>query len=898
MRRARSRADKQSAGSTRRPAQAIPPPIVRKSFAPHPADLTSFVGRHEDVASLSEQFDRGARLVTVFGPAGIGKTRLSRRVLGQTGAEVAGYFCDLQAAASGPDLCVALATSLGVSAPETENLADDLGRALEARGRCLVVFDNFEQLVETSRETLEGWLMQAPDACFLVTSRRLLRLRCEVAYELSPLSVETPDQESRSEAAQLFLERARSIEPSLAVNDDARRDVDALVQQLEGLPLAIELAAANIRRAGPAELLQDLKASRFALRDDPQRSERHRSLRIAMEQSWRLLTPVERTALGQLSVFRGGFDREAVERVLDAPEDSHRADVVARLREASWLRVTSTDPIRWNLYEAIREFAAGKLNDSGRTNEVRERLASYFLERGKGLIEGVILGAARSDLAHEVENLQATLRWYVESDQPEPAARSALILHELFRQRIPVAAEESVDLVIGQAPQASAWRLYLARAECRRRTGRYSEAEEDLGRAKSTCGLSDAPQIEIDLERGLLALERGSSSDALGVLEGASQRIENADVSTLLAGRILSALALTKAEMFRDRSCFELWDQAVHKFEEAGATDAAARARAFSYGYRVSLADNDLDPEALEQLRASSSSSNPDLECAAQLIPGCIERRQDNLDASKTLAERGLRLARRVGDRYWEANACFHLGLIHEQRADPEAALEMYRQGIATSNKTRSVRLRAWSQLGHAGVLSMLGSHDQAREQLKQLEMDRATDDPMILALHCLQSCRVEMARAHRDVATGQPDRAGERCRRARDLLALSKTEQTATLRPTTTAGWIQRDHSGRVWLQRLERELSDVAGTLPVLRVWRDGRAFSVASAPVVQVPDAPILRRVLTTLARERQEQPGSTLSTDELFERGWPKSNIAAVVSRQTSVERRRPTTSTGP
>ena len=223
--------------------------------------------------------------------------------------------------------------------------------------------DQLRWSVEAGRETLDGWLMQASEASFLVTLRRLLRLRCEIAYELSPLAVEATDEGSRSDAAQLFLERAKSIEPSLELNEDARRDVDALVQQLEGLPLAIELAAANIRRAGPTELLHELRASRFALRDDPQRSERHRSLRIAMEQSWHLLTPVEQTTLGQLSVFRGGFDRNSVDCVLDAPEDSHRVDVVARLREASWLRVTSTGPIRWNLYEAIREFAAKKLEE-------------------------------------------------------------------------------------------------------------------------------------------------------------------------------------------------------------------------------------------------------------------------------------------------------------------------------------------------------------------------------------------------------------------------------------------------------------------------------------------------------------------------------------------------------
>ena len=253
-----------------------------------PRERDAFVGRSADLASVAARFDAGARLLTVLGPAGTGKTRLTRRYgwtwLGDWPGGV--YFCDLSDARTleGVFFVVALALDVPLSKGDP---AVQLGHAISTRGRCLVILDNFEQIVPHAKASVGRWLDRAADAAFLVTSRERLHLAGEEVLPLEPLSVD-------AEGVELFALRARTQKADFALTPANRATVARIVALLDGLPLAIELAAARIRVLSPAQLLERL-SDRFALLAGARSAaDRQATLRGAIDWSWNLLLPGSR----------------------------------------------------------------------------------------------------------------------------------------------------------------------------------------------------------------------------------------------------------------------------------------------------------------------------------------------------------------------------------------------------------------------------------------------------------------------------------------------------------------------------------------------------------------------------------------------------------------------------
>ncbi len=302
---------------------------------PLPAQATSFVGRTEELALLRRSFSGGARLVTVLGPPGIGKSRLALRLAEELQAEGAFpggvYLCDLVEATSAEDVCAALSRALDavVGSMRGGDRVLELGVALGRLGDALLVLDNLERLAGFGPETLGRWLRDAARVRFLVTSRVRLRLAGEVVHELGPLSL-PPDAGAgdlaRSPAVQLFVERARTVRPSFALTPENAASIGDLVRQLDGIPLALELGASRMGVLSPARLLAllprrlDVLSARIR---DP--AARQGTLREAIDASWGLLEPWEQAALTQLSVFRGGFGLDAAEAVVRIGRPGERA---------------------------------------------------------------------------------------------------------------------------------------------------------------------------------------------------------------------------------------------------------------------------------------------------------------------------------------------------------------------------------------------------------------------------------------------------------------------------------------------------------------------------------------------------------------------------------------------
>ncbi len=278
------------------------------------ASLDAFVGRIDELTGLLRATaGPGARLVTLVGPGGVGKTRLarefSRQVLDRFDAGA--WFCDLSAARNRDDALGVVAGVVGAPAANTDDDAARLGRILGSRGSLLLILDNLEQFRDEAADLTEGWLAQAPSITIVATSREPLGIPGEYVIHLDSLPAH--------DAIALFNSRASARWSGWDTTRE-RGDVEALVEALDGLPLAIEMTAAHIQVLRPAEMAARLDERFRLLVGSRRRPERHQTLRATLNWSWELLEPWERSALVQLSTFRGGFTLDAAEAVLDLSE--------------------------------------------------------------------------------------------------------------------------------------------------------------------------------------------------------------------------------------------------------------------------------------------------------------------------------------------------------------------------------------------------------------------------------------------------------------------------------------------------------------------------------------------------------------------------------------------------
>jgi predicted ATPase/DNA-binding CsgD family transcriptional regulator len=420
-----------------------------------PSPLTSLVGREDDACQITALLATD-RLVTLTGPAGVGKTRLALRVA----TAQAGLFPDgarlAELAPIGPGLVAdTLARALGLMPRPGWSLPDILREVADGM-RCLLVVDNCEHVVAEAAELVAGLLAAGGQLRVLATSREPLGVPGEVSYQVQPLAVPAAGDSGRAatagtyDAVRLFTDRAAAASPGFTLTDSVAPAVAALCQRLDGLPLAIELAAARTRSFGPAELVAHLD-QRFELLSAGPRTAapRHRTLRGAIDWSYELLDEDERALFGRLGVFPADFDFEAVQSVCGPDDPGGRAmlTLLPALVDKSLVSATGRGTGRYRLLETIRAYAAERLASSATPTAIRRQHAAHYLalaEQAAMQLRTPGQRACLGRLTTEQPNLRAALEHSVTTGDIESAWRLVAALQRFWE-------------LTGQRPEAREW---------------------------------------------------------------------------------------------------------------------------------------------------------------------------------------------------------------------------------------------------------------------------------------------------------------------------------------------------------------------------------------------------------------------------------------------------------
>ena len=404
----------------------MPPRQVRAVSLP--AQPTVLIGRQRELARIRELLlSSRVRLLTLVGPGGTGKTRLGIAAAGAVAnAFPSGViFVDLTTAPAAPDVVPTIARALGLRDVGSHVRVDRLARHLSTR-ELLLVLDNFEHVLGAAPQVAE-LLTTCPGLKILVTSRAALHLRWEQELPVEPLDV--PDASRHPLAASikgvpsvaLFVQRAQSARPDFALTDQNAAAVAAVCRQLDGLPLAIELAAVRTKLLSPQALLQRLDRRLAMLTSGPRESPpRLQTLRSAIAWSYDLLAPAEQALFRQLAVFVGGFSPSLAEAVCRRNDTSGSVlDSIGSLVDKSLLRVQEqpdSEP-RFSMLDTLREYARERLVAASEGDELQERHAQVFLQLAEEA-EPHLVSSARDawmrPLESEYDNLRAALTWLLE----------------------------------------------------------------------------------------------------------------------------------------------------------------------------------------------------------------------------------------------------------------------------------------------------------------------------------------------------------------------------------------------------------------------------------------------------------------------------------------------------
>lgn len=761
------------------------------------ARTDAFVGRGDALASLRDAALKHP-LLLVLGTAGAGKTRTTMELFARHGRELGpdgAWFVDLSEVTDEAGMLAAFAGALGIT------LGSDAGErvatAVAARRRAAFLVDDFEKIVG-SAPALEAIVRAAPEARFIVTSREVLRIG-EHRVELGPLA--------SAEAVELFVARAGTT-----VSDDLR----ALCDELDGLPLAIELAASRARVLSPRQLRDQIHRRFDLLRREG--GGRRATLRGAIDVSWELLSENERAVLAQCSVFRGPFTLAAAEAVVRA--EGWVLDVIQSLAERSLVQVVAGEPVRYRFLESIRAYAREKLEGAA----VEERHADHFRT------------ATMTEL--DRENAIAAHRFYLAKGDVEAALQTLNALDRLLVWRGPTTLRLALldaALAVPGGSNPTRALVFLRRAGALLEFGRAADACADRERARELAVGDREVEARVLESFGLGAWHGGDIAAARDYFERASAAFDDPGL------RARTHVFLANAHYFLGAvdEARRLYQQASVSLRAAGDLRTLALAVANLGSLEHDLGNLDAARhgylDALEIERQLGMRSD---EGIAQMNLGHLALEAFDIDAARALYERSIEIQREVGNRRWHAITLGYLGLCHEIAGRRDEARDVYVEAIAKHDEDGDAVFGGLTRCWLARLQGARGSFEEAKSTLAAGRASIARGGATLFE-HVATVCEASIAQA-----AGLPPVSVDDARKAISSEVRIALRMLESQRSASTA--LVVSNSGR-------------RATMP------DGTQFDLATR-------AP-LRRLLLALVDVRLDRPGAALTLDDLVQHGWP-------------------------
>ena len=670
-----------------------------------PQQPTSFLGRERELDDISAAL-KTSRLVTLLGMGGLGKTRLALQVAAESLAEYpdGAWFLDLSPLREPALVVEEAARLLQVQEEPGRPLIQTLCAHVKER-RLLLVIDNCEHLVQAAAALAHALLRAAAGVRLIATTREALRVPGETIYPVPPLPLPAVGSDasalSLSTAGRLFIERAKAQRAGFEVGDDVASQVAELVTRLEGIPLALELAAARVRSLSVADINARLK-DRYKLLTGGSRvlQERQQTLRALVSWSYDLLQPEEQTLLQRLGVFIGGFELAAVEAVCGAdPLDPlDLIDLLSSLVEKSLVMPeVSSGETRYRMLDTLREYALEKLEQGGEAADTRRLHCDHYWALARQARAG-LQGPQQSEWVSRVEcnldNLRAAIA----------TARSGGA-DVLLAAKIPVALQG----------------FWLMR-------GRLSEGRELLRQAQELPGIqeSDLARANILYAAAALAVSQGDAGEAQRLLETCLALHRKLDDSRGVANT-LSTLTLTylaagraDAAMAAEQEAMELFRQQGHKVGEAIGLQHQGHILIFQGQLAAARR------QVKQALELAQSLKNREIESECEWLLAEVARAEGDVWSGLAHQQRALQISRLVGDRTGEAKALAGLGRHSLEQGDTEAAREQLGQALRAfqSYEMRPELIECVED--HASLVQALGSADLGARLLAAAQTERA----------------------------------------------------------------------------------------------------------------------------------------------------------------------------
>lgn len=652
--------------------QEFPPPASLDAHPNNlPSQLSTFIGRREEFDRLREMLST-SRLVTISGSGGVGKTRLALQAAAETIAAYAdGSWIVRFEDISDPSLVAhAIASTLGVSAVAGEPLQQTLGRQLRER-RTLLILDNAEHVLAATADIARRLLSDCPALTILITSREPVHIAGEQVLRIGRMVSD--------DAARLFVSRANLS------RDDAY--VRHICDELDGLPLAIELAAGRIGTLTTSQLdarLQDMLPV-LASKDRSQES-RHRTLQATIEWSYRLLNPKEQRFFAWLSVFAGGFTLEACEAVAWAGEEDDPAyELLDALVDKSFVSAEPAgDSMRYRLLEVLHRFAATKLRESSDEGTARALHFDYFkalAERWGSWQSSEEEQAYISSFAHEIPNVRAALEWGVEREDPVPAFELLLKVALYWQQHCSIAEARAW---LTRACSKAGGHPTVLHAKLLRRAATFATIEDDYAAART-------------LTEEALAMFR-----ELGDLPGTAEALHN--------------LAVIEQRSGSEDEAYRLYREALSIFERTGHEIGTITALYNLAQTCKRRGDSEAAKDYLERgMSLCTSVEHADRLATFWMLRAELAMQERAFDQARAALEQAIEMKRALDDRHDQVEVLCNFAVLQMRLGESESASRYARDALALARELDVPSLIIASFEVNAAVLLNTGHAETAK---------------------------------------------------------------------------------------------------------------------------------------------------------------------------------------